>query len=64
MTRGGSSEGGGGPNRMRIGFFVNDIATEQGVYTTTRLAYEAHRRGHAACYVGVEDFAFGPGGSR
>lgn len=47
---------------MRIGFFVNDIATEQGIYTTTKLAYEAHRRGHTVCYVGVEDFAFGPGG--
>lgn len=62
MRRGGPNDGGGAPRRMRIGYFVNDIATEQEIYTTTRLAYEAHRRGHEACYMGAEDFAFGPGG--
>ena len=33
---------------MKIGFVVNDIATEKPVYTTTRLAMTAGRLGHDA----------------
>ena len=31
---------------MRIGFVVNDVATEEAAYTTTRLAMTAVNRGH------------------
>ena len=41
---------------MKIGFIVNRIETETPVYTTTRLAHAAHRRGHRSLYVmGVGD---------
>lgn len=42
---------------MRIGFVVNSVATEQPVYTTTRLAMAAHNRGHETWLMGVDDFA-------
>ncbi|MFH8249061.1 glutathione synthetase [Microbacterium sp. B2969] len=48
---------------MRIGFVVNDIATEKPVYTTTRLAITAVRRGHDACLIGLGDFGYEPDGS-
>src|SRR6185503_6649394 len=38
-----------GPGRrltMRLGFVVNDVATEEPQYTTTRLALAPTRRGH------------------
>ena len=38
---------------MKIGFVVNDIATEQPGYTTTHLAMAATRIGHEAWYVSV-----------
>ncbi len=40
---------------MKIGFIVNRIETETPVYTTTRLAHAAHRRGHEAYIMGVGD---------
>ncbi len=40
---------------MKIGFIVNRIETEMPVYTTTRLAHAAHRRGHRAYIIGVGD---------
>jgi len=40
---------------MKIAFFVNDVETELPVYTTSRLALEAHRRGHEVWYVGATD---------
>ncbi|MHC4953173.1 MAG: glutathione synthetase [Planctomycetota bacterium] len=43
---------------MKIGFVVNDVATEQAGYTTTRLAMAAHNRGHEAWAFGVGDFDF------
>ncbi|MHC4939023.1 MAG: glutathione synthetase [Planctomycetota bacterium] len=43
---------------MRIGFVVNDLATEQAGYTTTRLVMAAHNRGHEAFVFGVGDFDF------
>ena len=33
---------------MKIGFVVNDVATESAEYTTTRLALAATRHGHEA----------------
>lgn len=45
---------------MRIGFVVNDIATEEEGYTTTRLAMTAINRGHEAWLIGTGDFAFDP----
>lgn len=47
---------------MKIGFVVNDVATEQPVYTTTRLAMTATRQGHEAYLIGVGDFAYMPDG--
>jgi glutathione synthase len=43
---------------MKIGFVVNELATEQPGYTTTRLAMAAHNRGHDAFVFGVGDFDF------
>jgi glutathione synthase len=45
---------------MRIGFVVNDIATEKPVYTTTRLAMSATRSGHDAYLMGLRDFGYEP----
>jgi len=47
---------------MRIGFVVNQVATEKPEYTTTRLALAATRREHETWLMGVEDFAHEPGG--
>lgn len=43
---------------MRIGLVVNDIATEQAGYTTTRLAINAISRGHEVWVIGVADLAY------
>jgi len=43
---------------MKIGFVVNDIATEKPVYTTTRLAMTAVRLGHDVCLLGQRDFCY------
>jgi len=45
---------------MKIGFVVNDIATEKPGYTTTRLAMAATRLGHDACLIGLGDFGYEP----
>ena len=45
---------------MRVGFVVNDIATEMESYTTTRLAMAAVNRGHEAWLIGAGDMAFDP----
>lgn len=45
---------------MRIGFTVNDIATEKKGYTTTQLAMTAVNRGHSVFYINVGDFALRP----
>ena len=45
---------------MRIGFIVNDIATEQDTYTTTRLAMAAVNRGHDTWLMGSGDLALDP----
>ena len=45
---------------MRIGFFVNDISTEEPGYTTTRLAMAALNRGHEAWLMDARSFAYDP----
>jgi len=47
---------------MRLGFVINDLATELVDYTTTHLALAAHRRGHEVWYVEVGRFALAPDG--
>lgn len=48
---------------MKIGFVVNDIATEQAAFTTTRLAMKAVNMGHQSYTLGVGDFVYAPDGS-
>jgi len=45
---------------MRIGFVVNDIATEGKGYTTTRLGMSAINQGHEVWVMGVGDFEYDP----
>lgn len=45
---------------MRFAFVVNDVATEEPAYTTTRLAAAAVARGHDVWYIGAGDFASDP----
>ncbi len=47
-------------DRLKIGFLVNDIETEQAGYTTTRLAMAAINRGHEAWVMTPGDFAYDP----
>src|SRR6187402_812405 len=48
---------------MKIGFVVNDVMTEQPVYTTVRLAMQATSMGHEAFLMGMGDFAYEVDGS-
>jgi glutathione synthase len=43
---------------MKIGMFVNDIATEKAVYTTTRLAMSARGRGHQVWMIDAAGFTY------
>lgn len=43
---------------MKIGFIVNEVATEHVNYTTTHLALAAHKREHEIFYMGVGDLAY------
>jgi glutathione synthase len=45
---------------MKIGLVVNDIATEQAGYTTSRLGMAAINRGHEVWVIGVGDLAYDP----
>ena len=45
---------------MRIGFVVNDVATEDASFATTRLAMSAVNRGHESWLIGAGDMAFDP----
>jgi glutathione synthase len=45
---------------IRIGLVVNDVASEEAGYTTTRLAMAAMRAGHEVWHIGVADFAYDP----
>ena len=48
---------------MRIGFVVNDIKTEEGGYTTSRLATSAINMGHEAWVMGSGDLIYDPSDS-
>lgn len=48
---------------MKIGFVVNDVASEQAGYTTTQLALTATQMGHEAGLIGLGDFNYLPDGS-
>jgi glutathione synthase len=43
---------------MRLAFFVNDVATERPLYTTTQLAMVAAARGHEVFCFDVGDFSY------
>jgi glutathione synthase len=43
---------------MKIGLFVNRLMTEKAVFTTTRLAMVAAKRGHDVWYLDADDFAY------
>jgi len=45
---------------VKIGFVVNDIATETAGYSTTRMAVAAINRGHEAWVMTPGDFAYDP----
>jgi glutathione synthase len=45
---------------MKIGFVVNDVATEEAGFTTTRLGCEAANQGHDVFVMGVGDLAYDP----
>ena len=45
---------------MRIGFIVNDVKTEEGKFTTSRLGQAAVNRGHEVWVIGVGDLAYDP----
>ena len=45
---------------MKIGFLVNDVATEEPGFTTTRLACQAVNQGHEVFVFGVGDLAYDP----
>jgi glutathione synthase len=48
---------------IRIGFVVNDVATEQDNYTTIRLARTAANLGHDVALVGLADFIYDASGT-
>lgn len=48
---------------MKIGFLVNDVATELPQYTTNRLALAAKQLGHEAWFMGVGDLSYQPDGT-
>lgn len=48
---------------MKIAMVVNDVATEEVSYTTTRLAMTAVNMGHESWHLGVGDFIYGPDGT-
>jgi len=48
---------------MKIGFVVNDVHTEQAVFTTTRLSMAAVNMGHQSYALGVGDFVYAADGS-
>ncbi|MGB7859294.1 MAG: glutathione synthase, partial [Acidimicrobiia bacterium] len=43
---------------MRLAFIVNDVATEEAGYTTTRLGVSAVNRGFEVWVIGVGDLAY------
>ncbi|WP_407351256.1 hypothetical protein [Luteimonas sp. R10] len=47
---------------IKLGFVVNDIATERNDYTTIRLARTAVNRGHSVALIGLGGFVYGADG--
>jgi glutathione synthase len=47
---------------MKVGFVVNEVATEEPAYSTTRLALAAKKRGHEVWLMGVGDLAHNASG--
>jgi glutathione synthase len=45
---------------VKLGLFVNDVATELAQFTTTRLARAAVDRGHEVWYLDADSFAYDP----
>jgi glutathione synthase len=45
---------------MRIGFLVNDVMSEEGKFTTSRLGQAAVNKGHEVWVMGVGDLAYDP----
>lgn len=43
---------------MKICFVVRSVYSQVATYTTTHLAYEAHRRGHRVTYTTINSFSF------
>src|SRR5690606_33212121 len=48
---------------LRLGFVVNDVATEQENYTTIRLARTAVRLGHEVALIGLDAFIYDANGA-
>ena len=48
---------------IRIGFVINQMATEQDNYTTIRLARTAIRRGHFVALIGLDGFIYDSSGT-
>ncbi|MEG3190897.1 glutathione synthetase [Lysobacter sp. D1-1-M9] len=48
---------------MKLGFVINDIATEKNNYTTIRLARTAVARGHEVVLIGLANFIYDADGS-
>ena len=47
---------------IKLGFIVNDVATEKATYTTTHLAFRAMQMGHTVYVAGVGDLIYYPEG--
>src|SRR5690606_12300789 len=43
---------------MNIAFLINQTHKEETVFTTTVLAFKAHKRGHTVYYIGLADFTY------
>lgn len=48
---------------IKLGFVINDIATEKDNYTTVRLARTAINRGHQVSLIGLDGFIYDAGGN-
>jgi glutathione synthase len=48
--------------RVRLALIVNNPRTQRATYTTLHIAYEAARRGHEVCFVGVDALSLGDDG--
>ena len=49
--------------RIKLGFVVNDVATEKNNYTTIRIARTAVNRGHQVALIGLGDFIYDANGT-